>query len=287
MVPHKPKTSNNGYTTMNLENLRKVYFRIKKKTNELLEPYNDNSFVKDPSVDIEVIARENGITDIIPVSPREIAFDHAKLEGSVLKLNKKDSPEEKRFSIAHDLKHFIWEKPDVLLTEGFKKPEVLKKPEVIKKVDGLRAARSSSNSQPGILKHRFVMFYKFISKYIAEFVSKKLGKQIPAKKACHILEEIYFNYSNDSAKFKAQDSVWSNNLIANSINKLYDEEIADYFAANLLVPTERFILWEDKSDRKIAGLFKVPIGCIKKRREEIRYELDFTTLKNLSSGDKI
>jgi len=52
------------------------------------------------------------------------------------------------------------------------------------------------------------------------------------------------------------------------------EDIADYFAANLLIPTERFILWEDKTDEEIAKAFGVESKCIKKRREEIGYELN-------------
>jgi Zn-dependent peptidase ImmA (M78 family) len=51
------------------------------------------------------------------------------------------------------------------------------------------------------------------------------------------------------------------------------EDIADFFAANLLVPTERFILWDDKTDNEIAIAFKVEEKCIKKRRKEIEYEL--------------
>lgn len=76
------------------------------------------------------------------------------------------------------------------------------------------------------------------------------------------------------------------NFITDTINKLVDEELADYFAVNLLVPTSRFLLWEDKSNRQIAKAFKVPVRCIKKRRIEIQYEINFTTIKNLSSGEK-
>jgi Zn-dependent peptidase ImmA (M78 family) len=61
------------------------------------------------------------------------------------------------------------------------------------------------------------------------------------------------------------------------------EIIADYFAANLLIPTERFILWEDKSDEEIACAFKVEPKCIRKRREEIEYEIECLTPSNLSS----
>jgi len=61
------------------------------------------------------------------------------------------------------------------------------------------------------------------------------------------------------------------------------EVIADYFAANLLIPTEHFILLENKSDEEIANVFGVEAKCIGKRREEIENELDLITPNNLSS----
>jgi len=64
----------------------------------------------------------------------------------------------------------------------------------------------------------------------------------------------------------------------------FREVIADYFAANLLVPTERFILWEDKSDEEIATAFGVGPECIRERRKEIEYELEIMAPKNLSSN---
>jgi len=71
------------------------------------------------------------------------------------------------------------------------------------------------------------------------------------------------------------------------VEKVCEEEIADYFAANLLVPIERFILWENETDELIADKFKVSIRCIQKRREEIERERDFMIPKNQSSNTKI
>jgi len=51
------------------------------------------------------------------------------------------------------------------------------------------------------------------------------------------------------------------------------EDIADFFAANLLVPTERFVQWEDKTDEEIAHVFGVEQECIKNRRDEIENEI--------------
>jgi len=67
----------------------------------------------------------------------------------------------------------------------------------------------------------------------------------------------------------------------------FEETIADYYAANLLIPTERFILWEDKTDEEIAAAFGVEPKCIRERRKEIRQELNLLLPKNLSSDVKI
>jgi len=64
-------------------------------------------------------------------------------------------------------------------------------------------------------------------------------------------------------------------FIPKAANDLYNEEIADYFSANLLVPLERFVLWEDRPDDEIADAFQVPVNCIKKRREEVALELEY------------
>ena len=60
-------------------------------------------------------------------------------------------------------------------------------------------------------------------------------------------------------------------------NNRKEEEDADHFAVNLLVPIYRFQFWEDKTDEEIAKAFKVDVKCIKKRRNEIRDELNEIT----------
>jgi len=55
------------------------------------------------------------------------------------------------------------------------------------------------------------------------------------------------------------------------------EDFFDRFAANLLVPINRFQLWEDKSDKEIAGAFKVEEKCIAKRRQEVAHEISILT----------
>ena len=55
------------------------------------------------------------------------------------------------------------------------------------------------------------------------------------------------------------------------------EDFFDHFAANLLVPINRFQLWEDRSDKEIADAFKVEEKCIAKRRQEITHEINILT----------
>jgi len=55
------------------------------------------------------------------------------------------------------------------------------------------------------------------------------------------------------------------------------EDFFDRFAANLLIPINRFQLWEDKTDKEIADAFKVEESCIKKRRQEVEYEINILT----------
>ena len=284
---HNPLT----FSNTSLENLRKHYFKIRKITNKLLEKYNENSFVRDPSVDIRAIALENGIIEIELVAGKEIDNEHALLVENKIKLNKKDKIVEQHFSIAHDLKHFLLEKEEYYKKQIliFKEPYLIyKKPEVIAKAKALNAvARYADNSKPLKYNYKLRRFFKYVSKQIAEVVSENMGKNVKAKKAKNILTKVfntYIEYNKYNIKTKFLNY---KNLIKDATNKLADEELADYFAANLLVPTSRFLLWEDKSNRQIAKAFKVPIRCIKKRREEIQHEVNFTTIKNLSSGDEM
>ena len=171
-----------------------IFSGIKLKVNQLIMQEKDTDYTVDPSVDIAVIAKKTGITGIEFVQPSVVQNNHSILNENRIFINYADNQEEQRFSIAHELSHFI--------------------------------------SNKGNITHL-----------------RKKNKKV-------------FMNSEEA------------------INK----EIADYFAANLLVPTERFILWEDKSDSKIAKAFKVSKACIKKRREEIEHELEFLTPKDLSSN---
>ncbi|MCL2243331.1 MAG: ImmA/IrrE family metallo-endopeptidase [Treponema sp.] len=170
---------------------------------------NINSLEK-PSVDIEYVAKKIGITDIQQVSPIEMKrvadefFNkHAFLMGTVIFLNNEDSLQKQRFSIAHEIFHFILQ-------------------------------RGSHDEIQAVARH---------------------------------------------------GEAWKKENAGST--KAVQETIADYFAANLLIPTERFILLEDKTDEEIAEVFDVESKCIRKRRDEIEMELALLTPENLASDIKI
>jgi len=158
---------------------------IKSHVDNLLSHYDSTGFRENPSIDINAIAVDVGIHDILYVRAETISNNRAILMKDGIFLNINDSHEEQRFSIAHELGHFIFSQNDMLI-----------------------AARAMKDLSP----YRTDMLF---------------------------------------------------------------EEFADYFAANLLVPTELFILWEDKPDEEIAHAFNVSVSCIKKRRGEVKYETSF------------
>jgi Zn-dependent peptidase ImmA (M78 family) len=180
-------------------NFYSIFPSIKYLADNLLPKDNCEIFTKNPSVDIESIAKNNGITEILPAPPDEVFGKHAHLIRTIIYINNQGSPEKRRFSIAHEIFHLLMRD---------------------KNDDGLRAVARQGEA------------------------------------------------------WKIEN--------AGSLEAI-TEEIADYFAANLLIPTERFVLWEDKSDEDIAKAFGVETKCIRKRREEIAHELDIMTPKDLSS----
>lgn len=162
-----------------------IFPSIKSLVDSLLSHYDSTNFIENPSIDINAIAMNIGIHDILYVPPKNISNNRAILMKNAIFLNKKDSHEEQRFSIAHELAHFLLSPNDMLI-----------------------AARAMASP---------------------------------------------FSYTTD----------------------MFIEQVADYFAANLLVPTERFILLKDKPDEEIAHAFKVGVKCIKKRRVEVEHEICF------------
>jgi Zn-dependent peptidase ImmA (M78 family) len=290
------------YAAQKSDNLRKIYLTIREKTNEILSKYDDINYMDAPAIDINIlktITTELGIKEILYVPPEKIHNFHAILDDSnktnvVILVNEKDSKEEQLFSIAHEIEHYIKKKADMLKkADIFKKADFEKKADVLKKADvfinpndlaSMLAARGRGIIDKKAIRYvKKIKGVKSVASYIVENVSMNLGKRVSIKKTYKELANVLFV---DSIRERIIRRKSNEHFILNMINRLYDEEMADYFAANLLVPTERFILWEDKSDSKIAKAFKVPKACIKKRREEIKHELKFITSENISFGDE-
>ena len=288
----------NAYTSQELNNLRSVFLTIKKKINEILANHDDINYLDDPSIDVFIIAKEAGIAGILFVPPETINYNHAVLEKTakdryIIKVNKNISKVDQLFSIAHEIEHYIKKKADALKkTDRLKKADIFKntdinkktfvfeKADVFIKADDL-AARGGYVDKKAVQYIRKMKGSTLVASYIAETVSGKLGKNVSIEQAYKELAKVFFIDSIRKSIIRGKSK---EQFILNMVNKLYDEEMADYFAANLLVPTERFILWEDKSDSEIAKAFKVSRACIKKRREEIKHELNFIKF-NISSGD--
>jgi len=187
-----------------------IFAFIKNLVDEILPPCDDKILESDFLVDIEGIARKFGVTDIQRIAPvvytenEETSFKHAILLGTVIFLNDSDNKEKQRFSIAHEIFHFIT------------RPENDR---------GLKA----------------------VARHGEAWKKEHTGK---------------LGFSQ----------------------KVYTEELADYFAANLLVPTERFILLEDRSIEEIAQVFGVEPRCIEKRKnEEIEKELSHLAPESITA----
>jgi Zn-dependent peptidase ImmA (M78 family) len=263
-----------------VEDLKKVFTFVKKHTDQILADYNGACFSKAPFVDVRAIATKVGISEIKPVPPEEINYEHARLRGTVILVNREDSPEEQHFSIAHEICHFIF--------------------------TGKEAARSVTNPQFDIWEKQGKNADEIFSEQLAQASSKELGiiikghigKPISVKAEKIVYEKIgkvIFEIMGENiAKLKGKTITNKTNIsifekikaaFYKVIKETVEEELADYFAANLVVPTERFVLWEDKPDEEIARAFGVTRECIKKRREEeIEHELNLMTPRNLSSA---
>ena len=73
-------------------------------------------------------------------------------------------------------------------------------------------------------------------------------------------------------------------IITDLLQELVNDEVADFFAASLLVPINRFLLWEDKENDEVAAAFGVEEKCIGKRRQEINDILPELVLNTQAMG---
>jgi len=187
-----------------------VYLIIKQYIDLLLNQATDADvcFSKFPYVNILAVAKNLGIAAIKYAPPGSLKPNqHGYLDKkrAIIYINKDDSEEQQRFSIAHELFHFIF----------FRKKLLFK-------------ALTLDPSQVDIVND------------LAD------------------LNEKNANYT-DGDEHEGDEI----------------EQIADFFAANLLVPIERFSLWDDKENPEIAEAFDVPKECIRKRRGEVKAELEY------------
>jgi Zn-dependent peptidase ImmA (M78 family) len=263
-----------------------IFGFIKKNIDELLLNDEGIYYSENPLVDIIAIAKKAGIATVLPVPQESIPNKHALLLKSIEKnveifiilVNNEISSEEQRFSIAHEIEHFI----------SLKNISIALEIEHIWKDDKLVNYKAGNLPKKAIIAARSAYLPRLktldrneeaVTRIITEIVSLVIGKHISEEKTYAIFQKHTNECASEKELFKAT---------INTLVEIVEEEIADYFAANLLVPTERFILWEDKTDEEIARAFEVPIQCVKKRREEeIEFELAFLTPKNLSSDVKI
>jgi Zn-dependent peptidase ImmA (M78 family) len=191
-------------------NRRKIFgelsFAIRHSVNELLK--NDSvDFAKNPKVNVVKLLETRGYK--ITEEVFEEAGDgknkkHAKLDtvNKIITLNESDSDEEKRFSLAHEFGHIIFE---------------IQEDNAVESIAHQLVARESSTENSLVLYD------------ICE-------KRIDSKKPIY-------------------------------------EEVMDYFAANLLLPIERFFFWSDKTAGEIAKAFGVNEKCVAKRIDEIRHSV--------------
>jgi len=294
------------------DNFCKVFFSIRRMTNQVIADYDDVSYLSNPAVPIKAIAKKYNIK-ILRVKPERINFLHAILNDSdkkhvVIKLNKEDSEAEQRFSIAHEMGHYFRTRDTLLKKADVFKDSKTKKDAVLEKTSKLFsllhsevfAARSSLSSYKDVIQYmEKCEDAKFVAGYMTETVSENLGKEVSIKQAYKewakalIEGTISKKIARGSGRYngknktsgKSSDVKNKEELVLTLINMLYEEELADYFAASLLVPLERFQLWEEKSDRTIAKAFKVSTSCIRKRKHEAEAEQGYLS-KYLSSGGK-
>jgi Zn-dependent peptidase ImmA (M78 family) len=202
-------------TNTNYKNIRElipdfysIYPTIKSQIAQVLPFDNNVNYAENPFVDIEAAAKKIGIKVIFRVQPEFVRNGHSMLlESDMILLNKEDSEEEQRFSVAHEIAHFV---------------------------------------NGGNDKNK-------------NFVARAIDNEWES-----FIKELSNNNEFDITKIKP--------VISMRIERAFNKEIADYFAANLLVPTKRFLLWKGKSDKEIAYAFGVNIKCIQKRRLEIEKE---------------
>jgi Zn-dependent peptidase ImmA (M78 family) len=105
--------------------------------------------------------------------------------------------------------------------------------------------------------------------------------------AHEIGHKILDNHKNTVEEVARKGNRWKEDVLSQresipikEAEKLLKEEIIDYFAANLLMPTCIFKEWLGQSDEIITSKFRVSEKSVQKRRREVIQELD-GSIKNV------
>jgi Zn-dependent peptidase ImmA (M78 family) len=254
---------------MAITNLRPVYLTVKEQTDNVIARYNNRSFIKDPSVDIEAVAENMGIK-IEYIESKQIFTERAYFDrkNKIIYVNKNNSREQQRFSIAHEIGHYI-EKEILKNLSVNDEIDIPFEGIIHKKIERL-VARYDNHFR--IKTNRiFSEAAKIFAPGVTEVAFEKIGRSISVEKAFLVTYKMLCEEITRAADLiKLREEIF-----IDATNKTIREELADYSAANLLVPTERFLLWEGKSTWSLARAFQVNTACIKKRKKEAAHEEEF------------
>jgi Zn-dependent peptidase ImmA (M78 family) len=274
---------------------------INKKVDELLSEYDKPYKIgdDDPSVDVQKIAQEAFGVKIKFISPWKYRQKHAvlKIENGryVLKINGKDKDnlELCRFNIAHELGHIIFSHIGVPLVVI---PRIQKYNIAHEWERFFSPVAEQTNEVQKVLALQLEQLKRlYNSKEVAihELVHIMSPVTIKAKDHPKILNYIiahewgrieyknnyYCKISSGTTREVARHKTnfFSRKYHSLFIDKWGREELADHFAANLLVPIYRFQFYLGKSDKELAEAFKVDVKCIKKREKELEPEMSVLT----------
>jgi len=275
-----------------------------KKVTELLDQYDKPYKIgsNDPSVDIWKIAQDGFGVKIKFISSWPYKQKHAYIENKkgvdYIFLNEKDKNNDARcrFSIAHELGHLVLGHIPVQRNLAYR---------ALRYYIGyewLPLFSSVPVKDPQITDNQSKYLYNSFIKqsrdsfYIPDTEFPYLLTPAPVKtgKKSKILNYniahewgriVYNNYYVKDLTTKANPDA-ARHISSNPVSKLFRslfikgwgrEELADHFAANLLVPIYRFQHYLDKPNKELACNFKVDEKCIIKRRNELKREMNALT----------
>ena len=270
----------------------------------------------DPSVDVWNIAEKGFGINIRYISQWPYGRKHAVIEvkkGLVyIKLNEKDRDNiaRCRFSIAHELGHLVFSHIAIPINVACRMFKYNISNEWIHFFNSVPISIPKFSQLP-VPDRKLKDMYELLIKETGENIQipdvelthlfrpaaiEKSRKKIKPNKKIKILMnysiahewgriEYFNNYCKVSLKPSyeaASRYITSKNPFSMLfrfmfIKKWGREELADRFAANLLVPIYRFQYYLDKSDNELAKLFIVDEKCIKKRRKELKTEMNALT----------